>query len=346
MAILDEIQQKEARLKELEEQKNELISHDEIDQNEVNRITDEMNVLSNRLNELYAARGEQEQREQKQAEHIDGLMDAVVDLKLFEAVADKQEGEHIHEYENRRKLFYEILHDFVKEQQQSLINVHNAELAQKDEKIRTLTAQVMNTENQLAEEKKMSDFLEAQVIHLSVDIDNAKAERDTARELSLSAQDQNVELMRKAVELQSTISELQSKLEQANKPKDHTPPSESIQKRVESLKKFNVDELMARFQERQSNGGKVKIDLPSIGEPQGDSFRTEDHPTDNGTTDGVLSEESVDFRDEVQTSEPGLAQENTGDSESAMGTLEEAFERIKTLEVDMEVLKRRNGMVA
>lgn len=312
---------------ELEQKEAGLLNAETLDENALNVVRNQLSEKRWKLEQQQ----ETTQREQKQQEHIDGLLQAVFDLGIFESIVDKpleqdpNDRERIHEYEDRRKEFYLILYDFEKEQQQSLIDVHNEEIAQKDEKIRELIAAGVEKDNQLTEVRK----------HLNEALDrNAKLVEENnqfaERESKVAEEQENYEAKIRDLDgllgqtqtllnlANDKIGDLQSKLEAAQKPAEYTAPSQSLKERVESLKKKSpsqLDAALARWnlppldapviqEEVSQTGGTFpatqptgdQVHSPEVAENVGESFREEQ-------TDGLLMEGHA-ANDSVVAQEP------------------------------------------
>jgi len=325
MSLQNEIMELEAQLQQLESERTAIQHSGFIDPSEMQRITDQINIIMNRLNEKRAEYAEHAERIQTQQEQIDGLEEAVFALGLFEAIKGQpNDGERIYEYDEHRKEFNFIIIDFFQQQIQKVHEQHNAEIGAKDDKIRVLTMQGMETENQLAEAKK--DITEKSAI---ISILEAKAQEDEQVRIGMSAQ---------ISELQAKVDELQSKLE-AQKPKEYAPPSQDLADRVAKLSqksgmKTQLEIAMERY----------NIELPELNPTQETPFRNEITTTESSgdqlhttdTTEAVGGQ----FQSEENTAEGNIDGLAMGPLPLAGETTAVTREEFEALKQDVAQLKR------
>lgn len=316
-------------------------------------IDREIQAFQAELEQIDEALVAEQIRTSQQKEHIDGLTESTFALGLFEAIEAKpDEGERLHEYEERRREFYFIVADFVKEQVATVIELYNAEMAEKEEKIRALTKQGIETENQLAAVRSELAHDKADLAQITEAYETKVEEYKSIHAILIEKDEQLRMVLAENDVLTQKIGELESKIEQA-KPKEYVAPSQNITERVANLKAkstLSADELIKRFEDRLINGGKVRIEPPSIGEPPGNSFRAEDHPADSGAVEESIQDEApITFQNEtesVQGIQQGNEQEASTGEGQAVGTLAEAFERIGQLERAVYGKPAQEGQVA
>ncbi|MFK7696408.1 hypothetical protein [Paenibacillus sp. HJGM_3] len=301
---------------------------------EYRRIEDELNVVRNRLSEknlelesLKKAEEEKAHREQKQIQQLDGLQEYILGLQLFESIQPQPfEGERIHEYEGRKQEFNQILVEVARELLQTQHNEHNEAMAAKDEKIRLMTKQGLETENQLAEAKRTIEEQAAKEEQWAQDEEMLE---ERIRELEL-VQNQTQTLLNMA---NDRIAELTTKLEaaeKAQKPAEYTAPSQPLQERVASLRNKTADELLARFNARQTPENQItppplETVTPFRGEDEVAATEPQDNPIPAAEAPALSQ-----FPDETNV---GMADQTPGvQAEVSRAEFEEAIKRIEVLE--------------
>jgi hypothetical protein len=333
--LLKDIVNLEEQLQEIEQRKAEV---DPSNTMRIDELTGEYNLISNRLNEKkYIMDHEQakEVRIQKQTETIDSLLQEIQDANPFGAMFPKEHYVSVFgltEYEQYQQNMNEFIYGTLNDYGAKLNELHNSEIELKDEKIRLLNQQGMETENQLAESRKELSVKVGgiQILHNSLNEERESNKRLVemlnATKQQLNETQEQIEKGKAAelenVKLRQQIVELESKLEQAQKPREAQESSQSIKDRVASLK--NKTQLQAGL-ERWNLPPLPTVEPPTVGE----QFRQEDTADDSTApvadpeADAIPAADSeVDFP--VVEGSPELAEQADGK------TLEE---RVRALEL-------------
>lgn len=167
----------------------------------------------------------------------DKLLTSIFELGLFDAIVPMPDGERIFEYEDRRKTFNLILHDFISEQLNAVTEQLTQEHAEELADVHTRLTETQNSlENALRRIDEEVDRVEEQ-------------QRDYDK-------------------LEDEYRALKEAFEKSKEEKKYEAPSEPLKNRIASLKQLSADDMVKRFEERQAS--KSGVTLP--GELQ---FRTE-----------------------------------------------------------------------
>jgi uncharacterized phage infection (PIP) family protein YhgE len=210
-------------------------------------------------NQLKAKKVELEQQqsakelEQKESEHSDKLLD--IANQIYEALFPRDKYTSLlglNTYEEKQQGFNQLYHAAINEHTQPLIDSFKDEIAKRDEKIKALNEQGMETENQLAEAKKqlqdaLRDRDDALQAHQALDeeltaLKATRAQKD-ADAIKMAAQITQLEAQVEKgnaaqlenVQLRQQIVDLEAKLEQAQKPA--AKPSAAFSELLEQTKK-------------------------------------------------------------------------------------------------------------
>jgi hypothetical protein len=259
MNLQESLEQKVARLKLKLAQIEENFTGTTEETNNRNWVS---NQLSEAEDELQKQRA-MEVREQKTEEMLDEYNDTlnrIFNVIMPEDVFSQVLG--VNEYSEKRSDFKKIMRAYYSEKLAALNADHAAEIDAWRKKFGRLTMQAQQTENQLAEQKSNSEKKESEW-----------AESEEKYEAEIREKELLLNQTQTLLNLANDrFAELEAKLEQATKPKE-AAPSEALDKvleEVQSRKKLNTDEIMKRFEARQTNGGKVmaidhsKIVLPEL----------------------------------------------------------------------------------
>lgn len=237
-------------------------------------ITNELNAVLNKLSEKRSELADHESRIQSQQEQIDGLEQSVFELGLFEAIKQRpDDGERIFEYDEQRKEFNFIIIDFVREQFDKVHKQHNAEIGTKDEKIRALTMQGMETENQLAEAKKDVQDLTGELNDAHDTISGLRIEVESISESCRKAQSEYYSAVER-------IKELEAKLEQAQKPKEYASPTQELADRVAKLSQKSSGGMKTQLEIAME---RYNLQLPELNPTQETPFRNEVTTSESGS---------------------------------------------------------------
>lgn len=203
---------------------------------------------------------EQQVREQLNKETIESTVDALA--QMFEALWPESTYKTligITEFEEKRQNFYQLTNLLITEKLDASNAAQEQILAQRDEKIQSLTSQAAEFKAQYEEEKRIRETTQEAFNKLSDDY--------TALETKAAADKAAYE---------SNIANLNAKLDAAQKTKEETKPSQSFTDKINAIKSRNEltpDDMLARWNARQKSED-VKIDVPST--QQENPFRGED----------------------------------------------------------------------
>jgi len=276
---------------QLQKLKSELEQYEQQSPRNQSKI-DAINAEIARMEQEQQLQNDQQEREQRHTENVGGLMEKLLDSGFFEKIYGEKpaEGERIYEYDENRRNFYMIVNAMMEEEKEADRQYYEPRLTERDEKIRRLTEQGMETENQLiAERDKVAELndkitaLDAEAAEQEEVLQKANAERDKAVEqLELEKSKHNLTLNQYnqlgaiCDQKNAQITELETKLEQAQRTKASTT--------TESTKDLIANLKPATNWEAKANKGLERwpeLNLPPITEPEapsvngGDSFRTE-----------------------------------------------------------------------
>lgn len=260
--------------------------------------------LSNIRNQLVTKRAELEQQQsaeelqQKETEHSDKLLD--IANQIYEALFPRGTYTSIlglNTYEEKQQSFNQLYHAAINEHTQPLIDSFKDEIAKRDEKLKVLTQQGMETENQLSDAKKqlhdaLRDRDDAIQAHkaledelASVKATRAQKDAETAKmDAQINDLTEQVEkgnsAQRENVQLRQQILDLEAKLEQAKKPV--APPSAAFTELLEQTKKASesLDTKVARSLDRWSQLLPEIVPPPALPDLQEGSFRGTDQTED------------------------------------------------------------------
>jgi len=290
------------------------------------------------LAQLEAEKG---QRDQQAAETIDSYVDTVAQIweALFPVDAYERLFGGVNEYADKRQDFYKLNHAYFAEKVAKINTAHESEIAAKDEKYRALSVQMAEASSQLSDLRRQLEESERALADL---------ERDH-KELTEQLDRMDAEMIandRLIAELQAENADLKSKLAAANQPKTADKPSDNLQTMLEEVKQKNAAAYQTAIQKADAalvRLGLVEPKPPAIEEvqPAGeDSFRGQngETPSADATNGGVLAPETgVTF--------PGSESSVDGQDYARLAP-EVSRAEFEALKADVEVLKRRAGMVA
>lgn len=341
----------QARIEQIEREKESLNPNNRDDQFKIRQLDNELEELKAKLNRL-----------QEQEQHIDGLLQSVIEIDFFGAIEpEPDENERLHEYDERKKEFNLLLYEFVREQQRALIDQHNAEIEEKDqqqraiqEKIYALEEEISERDNEIERHITENSALKEKIAQINANVEKARKDLEAEKRAHTETRKLLDESGLKNKELHTEVESLKDKLEQAQKPKEYAKPSEDLKERVASLKaksQRDPDELVKAFMERQKaseeNGGRYvvkSITPPSLGgdQPNGDTFRTENikaEPKDGGIP---AAKEIKPFQNaggvpQIQSSDQQEDRSAEGKADQPVSRAE--FERLAARVTQLEVWK-------
>lgn len=309
-------------LTELYRRRDEMADTGEIDPSNWNTIQNAISHLESQQANEQAA----EERQQKQAEQIDKLLAEIQETNPFGKMFPKETFEELfgpNEYTVMQQQLHQFIYGCIVDGQKSLEKLYKDELDQKNEQIRKLTNEIKVAENQIAE------FID----QLATSNTNLQLAKEELKEVYRENKQLKDEVRVKGEE----IAKLSDKLKDRDEPNVDTEGG--IQERAGSLKPFDVDAMIARFNSRQKEDEhKVPIAIPTFGgEPEGASFREETTESESGNS-GVSATETteVTFQESTDSSSFGLS-ESAETDDRGMGTVtreefEAALKRIDRLE--------------
>lgn len=280
--------------------------------------------------------GESEAREQKKEEMLDEYHDTlntIFDAIMPESVFAEILG--VNEYSEKRSDFKKVLTAYYSEKLATINADHAAE-------IETWRGKLERAADQLREAEQKTEAVKQQAAQAAADHAEQLADKDAeiaAFKAQIAELGQNIEgwkneneaLNREIDEHAARVAELQAKLDAAAKPKDPVQ-SESLNKvleEVQSKNKTSADIWIARWEERQKNGGKVKIDHSKV-TPPALPFRGE-------TPEVVDKPAEVAF----QTNQPRGLQVPDGGTGSGVEGTEVSRAEFEALKADVEAVKKQ-----
>lgn len=350
--LIQDVVRLEEQLAEAEQKRDDIANTEPLNQWAYEEAISACNLISNRLSEKRYELEQQQskvQREIKTAEAIDSYVDTVAQIwdalfpaAIFEGILG------INEYAEKRQDFYKLNHTYFAEKVEKLNADHEEEIAAKDEKIRTLNLQGLETENQLAEANRRIEQLQNELHQAKFDREVAVEENEKISS-RLEQMNEEVEKGKAAIvencELRQTILRLEEKIAASQQPKTAEKPSENLQSMLEQVKSKSVtyqaainkaDAALVRL-------GLVEPEPPEV-EPVGEaSFPHESgaNSETNASDHGIHPAEAAQVADTF----PETAEQRMDGSADA-GLAAVTRQEFEALRADVEILKRRTGMVA
>jgi chromosome segregation ATPase len=276
-----------------------------------------INWLQNAIGDLRHQLGMQQERVQKQEQKMEELSDLVLGHNFNEVFKNPEANK--------------IIHLLLTEQHQQLFAEHNEEVDRLNGRIRAITEQKFEAEQQTAEVRAELQEALNRNIHL---VEQYNQEFEEKERLQAAVTSRDAEIAR----LRGQIAELEQQLEQASKPKQSFKSSESLSQLVENAKKASETTLEA------ANRGLARWGLPPVGVPE-NPFRGQDDAVGDGPQESVPAEApqvGESFREEVQAGESGVAPEDAGLAQQDVGEMAAIEERVAQLEARVAALEGYN----
>jgi chromosome segregation ATPase len=336
--LIQEIADLEQELKEIDEK-----IANAFDPAEGKLLTNDWNKVSNKLNEKkfeLEQLSEQEDRTQKQAEHIDGILQQIIDLGMPDFL-DRRPDEKIFEFDERKKEYSFFVRDFVKSHTEAIIKEFNGVIATKDERIKELNAQglELNAHNL----KLRGEINELQGI-----IENGKSENQSLVHDNGNLRDHIRTLNATIDQLTGQVGELTVALEQTQKPSEYKAPDQSLTDRASKLKSGRTwSEAAEQNYQRFLDRNKETLDLPDLREAAEPPhpFRSEDHSTNMGADQESHADE-VEVSEEEYHSFQGESDQSTVEQSGSDGLLLSipTEKRLEAVEADVKKIKAHLGL--
>jgi hypothetical protein len=260
----------QARLAEKQNELNEINQREAIDQEDSNRRI----KLINEISEIELEISQTAEREQKFAEHIDGLLAQIQELDPFGAMFPREQFNGtfgLTEYGEYQKQFNGLLYGILTDQQMELFSQHKDELAQKDLEIAALKETARAAKEREIQQIWQNDQLQDQLNRQEIVLQETEKRADAVEDRLAETERQLGEIKAERNALQSRLDTM-TQLAQSEKPQAAPVVSQSLSERiaalkpVKSLKDMAADDLIKRFEDRQANGGKVEFQVPSLPE--------------------------------------------------------------------------------
>lgn len=221
----------------------------------------------------------------------DGILEQISELRLFEAIEpEPEDGERIHEYEERRKehnlIIYMLAQDLLGAQKAR----YDVIISTKDVEYLSLAGQLSKQSVQVSGLEEVVSELRSQLQDETIRANNAETETEEANTLTNQLQDRVRELEADNEQLTQTIKKLESQIE-ASKPVE-VASSTGLQERVANLKakSKSADDFMKHFYER-NNMTMPEVEMPEVQTEESFQSETESLPDVQPAADGSNHED-------------------------------------------------------
>lgn len=370
-ALIEEIANLESREAALLEERGRYVEGTE----EWRRTNDELNQITNRLSQLrddlQSMELEQQTREQQHAEHLDELQQQIQELDPFSALfpVDYQEVFGLTEYGDKRQQLNQIIYAWITSVQQASFDKHNAELAERDAKNRSLSEQLQEAGTQWSTVNARVEALTAENEELNSEIFHTKDELDKTRselaESKLATTEKAFEVARlqtEVAQLKNWNEDLRTDLANAPAPKPaiEIATSQSLSDIIAQTRRTSQENKPIKSSrelalEGITTRGKIELPaLPSTYDPSAKELQFRAQETidsiTSGSADGQLlptetPQGGIDYsfrsEDVPAGNVPGMVEQSNGQAVETGGAENSSSEGTEVSRDEFETLKRR-----